>query len=385
MVKKEMKIINKIFSRNKGFIYVGIGTIGSALIGAFFWFILASIINVQEYGEINYYIALASILSTIALLGLNTTITTYLAKGEEEILYESNSISLISIIFLASIVASFYWQSGFLAIAMTFFAMNIAEILGRRSYSEYAIVCIIERALQLFLSLIGYLLIGLYGIILGYFIAFMIISYRYFLSLRKTTFKINNLREKTSFIIHNYGANLISVLSTYLDKIIIASILGFYILGLYQIAYQFFMFLSVIPGALFQYLLPEESSGKNRKEIEILGIVISIPIVIFIIFLTPYILRNFFPNFIKAENIIQIVCIAVIPSVIASILNAKLLSIEKSKPIFYSGGIYLTTIIIGLIILGKIIGLIGLALSIIIAYTFQAIYLSIEYLRSKYK
>jgi O-antigen/teichoic acid export membrane protein len=380
-----MKIINKIFSRNKGFIYVGIGALGSALIGAFFWFILASIINVQEYGEINYYIALASIFSTIALLGLNTTITTYLAKGEEEILYESNSISLISIIFLASIVAPFYWQSGFLAIAMTFFAMSIAEILGRRLYGEYAVVCIIERILQLFLSLIGYTLIGLYGIILGYFIAFIILSYRYFLSLRKTTFKINNLREKTRFIIHNYGANLISVLSTYLDKIIIASILGFYILGLYQIAYQFFMFLNIIPGALFQYLLPEESSGKNRKEIEILGIVMSIPIVIFIIFLTPYILRKFFPNFIKAENIIQIICIAVIPSVIASILNAKLLSIEKSKPIFYSGGIYLTTIIIGLTILGKIIGLIGLALSIIIAYTFQAIYLSIEYLRSKYK
>jgi hypothetical protein len=70
-----MKIINKVFSKNKGFIYVGIREIGLALIDTFFWFILASIINVREYCEINYYISLALILSTISLLGLNNMIS----------------------------------------------------------------------------------------------------------------------------------------------------------------------------------------------------------------------------------------------------------------------------------------------------------------------
>jgi O-antigen/teichoic acid export membrane protein len=52
---------------------------------------MASILEVKNYGLVNYYIALASIFAGLGTMRLNTTVTTYLAKGERNLLYEANS------------------------------------------------------------------------------------------------------------------------------------------------------------------------------------------------------------------------------------------------------------------------------------------------------
>ena len=85
--------LNRFIKENIGLAYTTIGGLCSALLGAFFWFIIASILDVNNYGLLNYYIALASIFAALGTIGLDTTITTYLAKGEEEILYEANFLT----------------------------------------------------------------------------------------------------------------------------------------------------------------------------------------------------------------------------------------------------------------------------------------------------
>jgi len=370
--------ISKIFrfiKREKGFAYTTLGNVSSTLLGALFWFILASILKVGDYGEINYFIALAVIPASIASLGLNTTVITYLAKGDEDIVREADSIILLSSLIVGFTLLPIHWSASLISVAFVFYGMTIAEILGRKLYSEYAFVTILERLLQIIFSIILYFKIGLIGILIGYFLGPILLSYRYINNLKNITFKINSLRHRISFTLHSYGLNIINSLSTYLDKIIIGSIFGFYALGLYQLGFQFLMLLAIIPGSLYTYLLPEESSGVNRIEIKILGIIFSIIIALLGFIFSPYIVKILFPNFVNAIQLVQIMCIAIIPLTITSLANARLFGEERSKYAFMGGLIYIISMIIGLAIFGMYIGIIGLAIAIIAAQSSRAVYL----------
>jgi O-antigen/teichoic acid export membrane protein len=370
-IKEALDFIKK----EKGLTYITIGNIGSALLGAFFWFILASILKVSEYGEVNYYLSLVSIPVAIGLAGLNTTVTTYLAKGEEEIIYEANSIILILSLILALFLISFQLILSLILISMIFYGMALAEIIGKKLYDEYTFVSLTNKLIQIVLSILLYFKYGLIGILIGYFLGYFLLSYRYLKSLSKFTLKINNLRNKLKFILHSYGLNLIGNLSSFLDKIIIGTIFGFYVLGLYQLGYQFLVFLMTVSGSFYTYLLPEEASGENKKEVKLIGLILSIVIATIIFLFSPLIIKIFFPNFISAIQIVQIMSLSVIPATITSISNARLFGKEKSKYTLIGGIIYLISLIIGIVFFGKILGIIGLAFSIIFAQMFQAIYL----------
>lgn len=227
-----------------------------------------------------------------------------------------------------------------ITIASIFYGMAIAEILGRKLYSEYAAITTLERVLQIVLSIMLYFQIGLLGILVGYFLGPLLLSYRYLSKLKNITIRINSLKKRINFTLHSYGLNLIGSFSTYLDKIIIGSVFGFYALGLYQLGYQFFMLLGIVPGSLYTYLLPEESSGESRREVKLIGLILSVAIAIFTVLASPWIVKIFFPNFMEAIQIIQVMCLAVIPATIISLSNARLFGKERSKYTFIGGLIY---------------------------------------------
>ena len=365
--------LRRLIKEDVGLIYTTVGGLGASVLGAFFWLILASILSVDNYGTVNFYIASANIIAGIGIIGLNVTVTTYIAKGEHKLLQEANSITLITGVVSALVLSVFHWAAGLLSATLVFFTMAQAEMLGKKAYREYAFVLIGQRVTQITLSLLLYFQIGIIGIILGYFIFF---SYKYFLSIRNFSLKINSLKEKRNFTIHSYGYNLIGqTLSNYIDKIIIGAIFGYYTLGLYQLGFQFFMFLSIIPASLQQYLLPEESSGNQRHKIKLLVLAFSIVASIALFILSPYLITNFFPTFTDAIPLVRLVSLSVIPSTIVAMLTASFLGNEKSKVVFAAGLIYITALISCIVVLGLVIGVLGLAIAIIIAKTIQAAFL----------
>ncbi len=95
-----------------GLVYTTMGTMGASLLGGLFWFVLASLLDVESYGLTNYYISLASVFSAIALLGMDATIITFMAKGERRIWNQANSLVLISGLSVAIILSLFQWTSG---------------------------------------------------------------------------------------------------------------------------------------------------------------------------------------------------------------------------------------------------------------------------------
>jgi O-antigen/teichoic acid export membrane protein len=361
-------------------IYTTFGDLIASILGAIFWLILASILNVDYYGQVNYYIAIAIVSTGVGILGLNITLTTYLAKGENNLLHEANSFTLITGIVSALILSTFHWVVGILAATNIFFTMTQAELLGTKKYRQYGLLSIGQKIIQISLSLILYYPLGIVGIILGYFLGTLILSYNYLRSLiGNFTLNFNHLKKKRNFALHSYGYNLIDKnLTYYLDKLIIGTLFGYYALGLYHLGFQFFMFLAIIPTSLYNYLLPEESSGVNKNEIKIIGLVISITVAITAYLTSPYLIESFFPTFIDSIPLVKIMSLAVIPQTIVAILTANRLGQERSRAVLLAGLLYLISLTVGLIILEQIMGILGFATAIILAQTIQAAYLLIN-------
>jgi O-antigen/teichoic acid export membrane protein len=364
--------IRGIIKGEMGLVYTTLGNMGSSLLGGLFWLVLASLLEVESYGLVNYYIALGSVFSAVALTGLDATVITYMAKGEKGIYFQANSLVLISGLSVCLVLSVFQLGSGLLAAAMVFFMMALAETLGRKRYREYAFLSIGQRLAQISLSLILYFQFGIIGIVMGYFLGNLIFSYRYIKSISNFTLKLDGIKEKRNFAIHSYGFNLIRNFTNYLDKIIIAPLFGYFVLGLYQLGFQFFMFLSIIPLSLYYYLLPEESSGKNKTKVKQIGFGLAVAAAVLAFFTLPFFIEILFPSFVSSILVVRIMSLAIIPSTIVAIISASLLGRGKSKTVLIAGLIYLISLIIGVIALGGALGALGLALTLVVAQSIQA-------------
>ncbi len=362
----------------RGLIYTTLGTTGASVLGGAFWLVLASLLDVESYGLVNYYIALASVFAALALMGLDATLITFMAKGERKIWYQANSLILLSGLITAGVLSVFQWSAGILSIAMVFFMMTLAEALGKKQYRAYAFLSVGQRVAQIVLSLLLYFPFGLLGIVFGYFLGNLIFSYRYLRFLPNFSLQIDTIKEKRTFALHSYGFNLIRNFTTYLDKIVIAPIFGYYILGLYQLGFQFFMFLSIIPLSLYYYLLPEESSGKSKGKIKVFGFAAAIVAAVAVFFSVPYLIQNFFPSFVESIGIVRIMSLAVIPSTVAAIFNASLLGRGHSKTVLIAGLIYIVSLVTALLTLGQVLGTLGLAVTLVAAQSIQAVFLLLK-------
>src|SRR5437867_5673892 len=140
---------------HRGLIYVSAGNLLGAVLTGGFWLLLATMQSPEQYGTTNYNVATASFASIVVILGLNTVVTTYLAKGSTRISVEANQVVFISAIGAAAIMTILRgWMSGLFIVGMAFWTMSLYEALGRKLYKQYAIINIGSRASQFVLSMI---------------------------------------------------------------------------------------------------------------------------------------------------------------------------------------------------------------------------------------
>lgn len=368
----------RFLSSHKGLIYITLGNLlGAAATGAF-WLLLALIQNADEYGKTNYEISIASLAASAALLGLNTTVTTYVAKGSSKINVQANQLILISSGIAAMIVAFFNWILGFFVIGMAFWMMSTYELLGRKMYKQYAFVNIGARASQLFVSILLYYFLGITGIAIGFIISFLIFSQRYFISTKEFSRDFSEVKNKIKFSLNIYSFNMSNAFLLYFDKLIIAPLFGYAVLGYYQLGFQFLLFLGMIPISFYQYLIPEESSGLKKTRVRFLGLLVSIGLTAILFLSSPWILQYLFPHYMASLDSMRIMSIGIIPMMIVWTLNSKFLNVGDTKYVLFGSAIYLT-IQIGLIFyLGSTMNVIGLALAVVLALIAQASFLFIS-------
>ena len=366
----------KILKPVKDLSVIGIVDLSAAAISAVFWFYVAIMLGPKDYGEVSYIIAIAQIASTVSLLGAPHVLIVYTAKNVriQSALY---ALTLMIGTAIAIILFLFYYNTemSFLILGYIIFSLVTSEILGRKLFGEYAKFVLIQRTLMVILGLGLYFILGNNGVIIGLALSFSPYIISIINGFRKYEFNFYLIRERFRFIINSYFEGISTILSSTLDKLIIASLFGFTLLGNYSLGIQFFQLLLVIPQIVWKYILPYDSVGIENKKVKQILIFVSVGLAFLGFIIVPPLIELFFPQYSETVDVARIISVAIIPATIFLIYHSKFLGMEKSKYVFISSGILVIVQIIGIVILGSLYQVQGMALAILLAYTCSVIYM----------
>ncbi|AJA93180.1 hypothetical protein A7X95_05840 [Candidatus Nitrosopelagicus brevis] len=350
---------------------IGTGDVIGTALGAIFWFYLASQIEPSEYGEIQWLIGIASAISYIALFGSQNTIIVFAAKNLkiQSTLY---FISIISSVVLSTIVIivipSFYEiDIGILLFAYVINALAIGDLLGKKLYSTYSKYVILQKILTICLGISFLHFFGFESIIFALGFSYLFYLKRIIRNFQEMKIDFSLLRSKLGFITNNYILLLSSGLHGQIDKVLVAPLLGFTVLGNFSLGMQFIVVMSIISGIIFKYLLAQDATNVENNRLKILSVICSIIISILGMIFLPTIIEIFFPKFIMISDAIQIMCIHIIPTSIAVIFESKLLGQLNSKYVLAGRLSGLGVMVIGMIILGSVYDIIGIAISLVLS------------------
>ena len=377
-MKEKFNVIKSLFSKFTGLTSLGFGNIVSAGISAIFWFYLASLLTADDYGQVSYFIAIASIASTISFLGAGNTIIVYTAKGEK-IQSPIFFISIVSSIFTLIAVFIIFSQIGLSLYILSFviFMLSTSELLGKKLYRKYANYLITQKILMAGLAISLYYFFGVEGVILGIALSFFPFSIRIYKSFKESKLNLKLVKIHFGFMMNSYALDLSRTFSASTDKLLIFPMFGFAILGHYQLGLQFLAIFSILPSIVYQFILPEDSSGNSNNKLKKYTIVVSIILAFLGIVLSPIILPVFFPKFLEAIQVVQIVSLSIIPATINLIYVSKFLSNGLSKIVLIGSGVFLAIQITGILMFGQIYGVNGIAMALIIATAVETIFLVI--------
>ena len=367
-----MADFRKFFQKSKNLTALGSSYIISNAISAIFWLFLASRLDVDQYGELGYLLAIVGTVGAFGLIGSNNTLTVYVAKGVKiqatvflMTLIAGTVLSLGLLVFTQNILISFY------PLALIIFSTVIFDLLGKKSFTNYGKYLVIQRILMVTFALIFLEIWGVNGIIFGYTLSlgvFVFLTYKAFQE-GKIDFKL--LKDRKNFILNSYGTHILEVISINIDKLIIFPMFGALILGPYQLGFQIFVVLMILPHIVTQYTLPHDATGIKNKLLKNYTVIISGIMTGLTIILSPILIPIVFPKYIEAIEVIQIMGVALVPSALTLILTSELLGKENSKSVILGVIIAIVTLVIGIIILGQNFGIIGLAISLVIARILQ--------------
>ena len=365
---------------SSGFLYATLGNLANVGLGAVYWILIASMTSPESYGFVSFVLSIPSLLSVLGILGLNVFIINYQSKssktksiiGAYQISFISTFLLTLFFLFLGNPVISL------VLIGEVAYLMTYATIISKQRYRFFFLYIISMRFVQIITTLFLFSLFSEFGIIIGYGLPLLLFGLPYFyFAFQKAGIFISELRPFSAFISHAFGSNATLGVRTYLDKIIVGLTFGLSILGLYQLAFQFFMLVMFLPNAIFQIILPKEESAERTIRDETPIILVSFVCTLVSLILFPIILLWLFPSYFEAITMVQIVALTFIPTTIAWSSSAVLYKQGKSRyPLVAS--VIQAGVEVGLLIpLGLFLGTAGLAIAIFLGQISMALYLII--------
>jgi len=363
-------------SRYRSVTVIGLAdTIGS-VIAAIFWFYIATLLTPEQYGELFFVLGIAGTASLISLFGTENTLTVYVAKNVkiQATLY---FLSLIIGIVSSLIIIIFFYRidATLVLIGYIINSLAIGSLLGKKQFSSYAKYILIQKILTLVLGLTFYYAFGVDGILYALALSYSFFIIRIYKEFRSSKIDFSLLKSRFGFVTNNYVYHLSGGLIGNLDKLIIAPIMGFAILGNYSLTMQILSLMMILPHIVFKYTLTHDASGSQNLKIKKITILASIGIVFLGITVLPHIIPILFPKYIDVIDAIRIMSLAVIPYTLTLLFSSKLLGLEKSKSVLIEKIITLCIMIVGIVILGPLYGIIGISITFVLALSLGAIFL----------
>ena len=371
-MKNILNKIRELISDHRNIASVGLVDIVNSGIGAILWFYIASILDVEQYGQISYFLAIAGTASSISLLGAQETLTVYTAKNVKI----QSTVYFVTLIagVIAAIIVFFMLQKievSLLVLMYMILSLSVSEILGRKLFGTYTKYVLTSKILTVVLSVGLYYVIGFQGIILGLAFAHFPYLIRIYHGFRDVKIDFILLKPRLSFMSISYLTNISASFSGSLEKIIIVPLLGFSILGNYHLGLQFLAILSILPTIIYKYTLPYDATGNSNKKLKEITILSSIVIAVLGVVISPILISNLFSKYTEAIVVIQIISPSIIPGTVILMYMSKFLGREKNKIILISGIFTIVIQLVTVIILGKMYGVIGIAVAINIASVSQ--------------
>jgi len=357
---------------------IGFADIIGTGITSVFWFYLATLIEPEKYGEIHYFLGIATIASTIALFGAQNTLIVYTAKNvkiQSTLYFISLVIGGISSLFI--ILIFYRIDASVVLLGYIINTLAIGDLLGRKLYASYSKYVLIQKILTLVLGIGFFYMFSVEGIIFALALSYTAFTVRIYKGFRDSHINFSLLRTRFEFIGNNYVMGLVAGFESQIDKLIIAPLLGYVFLGNYSLALQIISGLMIFSTILYKYLLPQDASGLQNTALKRLAVFVSIGIALFAMIVFPIIIPQFFPKYVDSVQAIQIMGFSVIPGTISMIYASKFLGAEKSRFVLFSMFISLITIITGTIVLGSMFGVFGIAITYVLTSSFGTISLVI--------
>ena len=375
-----MKILEKIktlYQNFKGLTTIATATFITNGLGGLFWLYMASLMGTEAYGQISYFLAIAIIGSRISLFGFANTMMVYSAKGVKiqppiylfAILGSIITSLILFFVFLYDVGISLY------VIGFVTFTLITSDLLGRKQYKSYAKYIISQKIILIILSVSLYHLIGLTGVILGIAISFLPYSFVIYKEFKNFKIDFSLIRNRGKFVVNSFANDLTGTFGGQLDKLIVAPMLGFVLLGNYSLGIQFLSILTLLPVMFYQYLLPKDARNESNTKLRKNMVLGSVALCVLAIILSPIVIPILFPEFTEVVHIVQILSVGIIPFTVTIILTSKFFGMEKTKFVLIGSIILVSVQIPSIIGLATLYGVNGAAMSMVLAYTCQSIFL----------
>ena len=367
--------IKNIVKKAKNLQYLALANVVGKAIAGIFWFYAAALLGTEDYGQVSYFVAIGSMAAAFAMVGSSNTIIVYAAKKipiQPAIYFIVLILGAIASIVVVLLTNSI--ETGIFTIGFIIFNLAISDLLGKKHYKTYSKIFVIQKILFASLALGLYFIMGFSGIVLGYALSFLVFTFVIVKEFKNVPLDFSLIKKKFGFMINNYALSIERIFSGQIDKIIIAPMFGFAILGNFSLGIQVLAIMSLLPTIVYQYTVSQDATGNRSTIIKKLSIILSIILAICGVMLSPFIVPILFPEFTDAVGIIQIISFVVIPYSVNMTYISKFLGQERGKIILIGQAVSLGIYITGLLTLGSIIGINGVALSLLFSAIGQMIF-----------
>ncbi len=341
----------------KGGFWLTLRQMVSAVFGLLLIIAFTNYLSKEIYGTYKYVLSIASILAIPTLTGMGTSIVKSVARGYEGSFIPALKTKLSWGIFssLASLgLSGYYFFQKNITLAICFliaacflpllnsFNLYTSFLNGQKKFKLQVKYNIITQIIATaFLLIVLFFTKNLFLLIFTYFFSYTILHFIFLkITIKKTRLNQRQDPQAISFGKHLSLINVIGIIASQLDKILIWHFLGSTSVAIYLIATSIPVKIKDFLKSISILALPkfsQQSVQKLKKKIgekTIRSFLITIPIVILYIFCAPSIYKFLFPQYLESIIYSQILILS-LPIIIPLILLSTILVSQSQKRNLY--------------------------------------------------
>lgn len=387
----------------KSALIVGIGRVVATGLTMVFLIIVARLLTVEDYGYMRFALSMGAIGAFVITSGFPTALTRYLgkARGDKDLQdsYFSNTFVVIILLLIASLLVLYILDKLDLGILLVIIGLTVSTvylgvITGFILPKKIAIFSIGHSSVKIAFIILLFMVIGnlkSIEVLAVYCIAPLImLSILELFKPTKVRFKKKSLSGNVMKGLSIFSLPVIfgaigATILTSIDIILIERFLGLREVGIYSVAKTLTVAFMFVPQAFTTILMPKVAGLKKTEDVVryfkptiLLTAVVSIGLVVGFYFFGDLAIKILFgEKYLEATNVLLIVSLGMAFSAISWILGGVWVGI--GKPVINATAINVAAIVnvIGNLILIPKFGIVGSAISLVIAHFISLVILSI--------